>query len=249
MTISCNIEHGIARCSFDCGKVNAFTRSDIQELETLIQKTDSLFPQTVRMMILESSKISPKGFPIFCAGADQKERVGWSNQKILDHLKYQRAVIHRLRESPVCVVSCVNGLALGLGTELCLASDFVMASEDSSFGFPEKTWGIIPGAGGYAWAHGWAPHPEKAQEYIESGKWFTREEAQWLGIVDIICDADDFNTEIQYLLDVLCAMTPEEQLLRKKTHHEKIDYKFYFDEEQNAYEQKLIVKKSNQNLV
>ena len=234
--MKCLCQKAIAHINFDIGKVNAFAKSDIEDFKCTIESL--AFPE-VRIIILESHKISPSGFAIFCAGANQKERVGWSKREILDHLEFQRSVIHQLRLIPQTVVSCVNGLALGLGVEICLASDCVCASPQATFGFPEKSIGIIPGAGGYAWAHGWSIHPEAAQHYIESGMLFARDAASWLGIVDIPCDEEDFDLEIQYLTGIIFSHTPEEQMELKIKYHEKIDYKKWFEFEQKAYEEAL----------
>ena len=45
-------------------------------------------------------------------------------------------------------IAAVNGVALGGGTELCLASDLVVASSSAQFGLPEVRRGRIAGAGG-----------------------------------------------------------------------------------------------------
>jgi crotonobetainyl-CoA hydratase len=45
-------------------------------------------------------------------------------------------------------VAAVNGIALGGGTELCLASDLVVAATSAQFGLPEVRRGRIAGAGG-----------------------------------------------------------------------------------------------------
>lgn len=45
-------------------------------------------------------------------------------------------------------IAAVNGIALGGGTELCLASDLVVAASSAQFGLPEVRRGRIAGAGG-----------------------------------------------------------------------------------------------------
>jgi enoyl-CoA hydratase/carnithine racemase len=46
------------------------------------------------------------------------------------------------------VIAAVDGICAGGGFELALHCDFILASEDSTFGFPELNVGIIPGSGG-----------------------------------------------------------------------------------------------------
>lgn len=232
----------IIECMMDVGPVNALSRADIQSLDVAISQSENN-PQA-RILVFKSHKISPHQHPIFCAGANQKERIDWSRGEILEHLAFQRSVIHRLRTTRLCTICCVDGLALGLGVEMCLAADFVMATENSRFAFPEKNWGIIPGAGGWAWAHGWAKHPEQSLQWIKTGECIDREHAQWLGVVDVLCDEEDFDPEIHELLDSLRQMSIEAQLTTKKRIHEKIDYKFYFEQEQAAYAEALSLKKS-----
>ncbi len=53
-----------------------------------------------------------------------------------------------IAHSPKVTVAKVNGKALGGGTELALACDYVVATENASFGTPEVVYGIYPAWGG-----------------------------------------------------------------------------------------------------
>jgi enoyl-CoA hydratase len=46
------------------------------------------------------------------------------------------------------VIAAINGDALGAGLELALSCDIRICSENAHFGFPEVSYGIIPGGGG-----------------------------------------------------------------------------------------------------
>lgn len=89
------------------------------------------------------------GNKAFCAGADLKAiargesivpteapRAGWG---------FAGFVSHHISKP---TIAAVNGVALGGGTELVLASDLAVASEKAVFGLPEVKRGIIAGAGG-----------------------------------------------------------------------------------------------------
>ena len=46
------------------------------------------------------------------------------------------------------VIAAINGDALGAGLELALSCDIRVSSENARFGFPETSYGLIPGGGG-----------------------------------------------------------------------------------------------------
>src|SRR5690606_31069763 len=57
--------------------------------------------------------------------------------------------IYNAREDLCIPTACaINGMALGGGFELCLATDFRVASDKAILGFPEVKLGICPGFGG-----------------------------------------------------------------------------------------------------
>jgi enoyl-CoA hydratase len=92
--------------------------------------------------------LTGEGEKAFVAGADIAHMV---NLSPLEGRKFSREgqnLLFRLEALPIPVIACVNGFALGGGTEISMACDFIYASETAKFGQPESNLGIIPGFGG-----------------------------------------------------------------------------------------------------
>lgn len=189
--------------------VNAFSRDDIHALSCLLDEAESAFPQ-VRILILSAQARSPKGKPIFSAGANLKERQAWTDEEIIAHVDYERALTDRFRRSPLLTVCVVTGYAFGFGAELCACSDFVLATSEACFGFPEATHGIVPGAGGLKWAL--ANTSRQALLHILKGDAFSVEEALTIGLVhEIVPTVDAAHDRIHALACALTRTSPESQ--------------------------------------
>jgi len=92
--------------------------------------------------------LTGEGEKAFVAGADIAHMV---NLRPLEGRKFSREgqqMLFRLEKLSIPVIACVNGFALGGGTEISMACDFIYASETAKFGQPEINLGIIPGFGG-----------------------------------------------------------------------------------------------------
>jgi crotonobetainyl-CoA hydratase len=91
--------------------------------------------------------ITGAGDKSFCAGADLKAIARRENLYHPDHAEWGFAgYVHHFIDKPT--IAAVNGIALGGGTELALASDLVVADERAKFGLPEVKRGLIAAAGG-----------------------------------------------------------------------------------------------------
>jgi enoyl-CoA hydratase/carnithine racemase len=88
------------------------------------------------------------GEKAFCAGADLKERLGFTETDVRRMLDKYRRGLAWLGQCPVPVVAAMNGSAFGGGLELALMCDLRVAAAHAQFALPETTLGIIPGAGG-----------------------------------------------------------------------------------------------------
>jgi enoyl-CoA hydratase len=98
---------------------------------------------SVRVLILTG-----EGEKAFVAGADIAYMVNLSPLEARRFSLIGHEIGARLENLPIPVIACVNGFALGGGTEMALACDFIYASENAKFGQPEINLGIIPGFGG-----------------------------------------------------------------------------------------------------
>lgn len=130
----------------DHGKANEMGTAQLTEFEALASALCEDGHATC--LITWSRRRSGKGTPIFVAGANVTERVGWRDDKIKEHVRWQRRVLTAVRHAPVFHVVVVDGLALGWGTEYLLTADWRIAADQAEFGLPETGLGILPGAGG-----------------------------------------------------------------------------------------------------
>ena len=133
--------------------------------------------------------------PGFCAGGDiagMERRLnapagetgfkGWTRQQ---HVQHTVALLLHL---PKPTIAAVNGAAAGLGADMALCCDFVVASEAASFTWSYIHRGLVPDGGGlYVLPRrvGLA----KAKDLIFSGRKVAAAEALSLGIADRISSA------------------------------------------------------------
>jgi DSF synthase len=98
---------------------------------------------------------------------------------------YRNYVAHDLRG--VTTISLVQGECLGGGFEAALSSDVIVAEKSSRFGFPEILFNMFPGMGAYSFLDRKIGQ-KGAEALITSGKIYSAEEMQALGVVDVIAE-------------------------------------------------------------
>jgi len=104
------------------------------------------------------------------------------------------------------VIAAVNGHCLGYGLTMATWCDFVIASEEATFGFPEVRLGIptIVGAIRLPERIGW----ERAMELLLTGERIDAARALEIGLVGRVVPADDLMAEARRLADRLLAAAP-----------------------------------------
>ena len=133
--------------------------------------------------------ITGAGEKSFCAGADLKERATLTQDEVKKFILTIRNLLTSIQNLPIPVISAVNGIALGGGTEVALASDIRIASETASMGLTETRLAIIPGGGGTQRL----PRivgVAKAKELIFTGRRVDAAEALDIGLVNQVVSPD-----------------------------------------------------------
>jgi enoyl-CoA hydratase len=178
--IICEASDGITTITFNRPKaLNALNRELLEEFVAALDQVAA--DGTARVLVLTGA-----GEKAFVAGADITEIARCTPLQAKRFAARGQAAINRLQALEIPVIAAVNGFALGGGTEMALACDFVYASEKARFGLPEITLGIIPGFGGTQRL----PRligASAAKELIYTGRMIAADEAARLGIVNRVC--------------------------------------------------------------
>jgi 3-hydroxyacyl-CoA dehydrogenase/enoyl-CoA hydratase/3-hydroxybutyryl-CoA epimerase len=205
---------GIALITFDVPNrsMNTLTGEVIRELGDIAKTlaTDA----NIKGAIITSGKTSG-----FCAGADLGElggslSAGATGEAGLRALFESCFTLNRtFRAIETCgkpVVAAINGLALGGGLEICLASHYRIVADNPKIklGLPEAKVGLLPGAGGTQRL------PRlvgvmKAAPYLLEGKTMSPQEALAMGVVhEVVPEADLIAAAKKYLSGKPDAVAP-----------------------------------------
>ncbi len=120
-------------------------------------------------------------------------------------LCYGRACIDVLyrnyigHELPVTTVSLVQGECLGGGFEAALSSDVIIAEKCARFGFPEILFNLFPGMGAYSFLDRKIGQ-KNAEALITSGKIYSADEMQAMGVVDVVAEDGRGEAEVAALI-------------------------------------------------
>jgi enoyl-CoA hydratase len=81
--------------------------------------------------------------PVFCAGADLKERQGMGEAQVRERRMKGFAAYAALEALPMPSIAIVHGPVVGSGCEIAGACDFIVATPEASFRTPEALRGTV----------------------------------------------------------------------------------------------------------
>ena len=122
-------------------RMNVLSRALVAELGAEAQRAAA--DAQVRAVVLTGA-----GSRAFCAGANLKERRGWTEDDVRRWLVELHGGLRQVERCRKPWIAAVNGLALGGGCELALACDLRVLDPAAQMGLTEVHIGVIPGGGG-----------------------------------------------------------------------------------------------------
>jgi enoyl-CoA hydratase len=144
---------------------------------TEILETIAVRP-TIRVVVITGA-----GDRAFSVGSDLRQRKDMTKEDWLRQRQDFDRTLYTLRELRKPIFAAVNGVAYGGGSEIAQSTDFIIASENATFGQPESMIGLAAGGGSPALLPRLLP-PGKALQMLMTGDPISAQEAYRLGMVN-----------------------------------------------------------------
>lgn len=215
MSIVYEVAGGIAEIRFDRPeKLNALTLAMYEQLgEAWAAARED---DDVRVVLLTGA-----GERAFCVGADLHESIPALASDRFDISRWDPA---HVKDQPLHkpVVAAVDGLCLGGGFEILLATDIRFASTRASFGFPEPSIGFVPAGGTLVRLVrqiGYAP----AMELLLTAERFDAEHLLRVGVLNHVVEPAELLGAARACAERIAALSPQAVQAIKRSVHELAD--------------------------
>ncbi len=119
----------------------------------------------------------------FSVGSDLRQRKNMTKEDWLRQRQDFDRTLYTVRQLRKPIFAAVNGIAYGGGSELAQSTDFIIASDNATFGQPEAMIGLAAGGGSPVFLPRVLP-PGKALQMLMTGDPITAQEAHRLGMVN-----------------------------------------------------------------
>lgn len=177
--------------------LNTQLREELKAVFTAIDGSDE-----VRVVVLTGAD-EAKAFVAGADVTDLRERDALEQREASERPRVYETVAN-VRQP---VIARVNGHALGGGSELALACDVRIAHERAKLGQPEINLGIIPGGGGTQRLPRLIGEGQ-AMRLILSGELIDAAEAAEIGLVEQVCEPEDFDDRVDDLAGAIAEKSP-----------------------------------------
>jgi len=139
--------------------------------------------------------------PVFCAGADLKERQGMTEQDVRARRMKGFAAYEAIESLPMPAVAVVEGPAVGSGCEIAGACDFIVATSAASFRTPEAIRGTVGATQRLPRVLG----KRLAKDMMFTGRTLSAAEALRHGFVSRLVEADALEAAVADIVNAIVA--------------------------------------------
>ena len=182
-------ESGIAVLELCDPPANTYTYEMMRALDDAILK--ARMDEGVHVILIRGA-----GEKFFCAGANIKMLQTANPIFKYYFCLHANETLNRLEQTPKLVIAALNGHCVGGGLEIAMAADIRIAKRGAGkVGLPEVTLGVLPGTGGTQRLARLVGKP-RASELMATGTTFSFEEAEQIGLVNHVYEAEDFDAKV-----------------------------------------------------
>ena len=205
---------GVARITLNRPKFNMMNIDMMRELNDLLAGFVS--DQDLKCVVIDAEGKH------FCTGVEVADH---KPDQVDDMIATFNRIFELLEQIDVPVIAVVQGFCLGGGMELAIACDVIVADTVATFGQPEIKVGFLP-----PYAAIRLPQlvgPAKAIEICTTGKFYSAEEAQVLGMVAHVADGGGLSETAENIVKEIQANSPLIIRLNKRAvrQHLGMDFK------------------------
>ena len=185
---------GVALVSLTNPPANGYSHEMMRDLDEAILR--ARFDDEVQVIVLAGA-----GEKFFCAGADISMLDSVTPTFKYYFCLHANETLQRLEHTPKLVLAALGGHCVGGGLEVALACDLRWARRGSGkCGLPEVALGVLPGTGGTQRLARLVGR-SVAIDLMASGRTFDYDEAQRLGLVNDLIEADDDGAFLEAVLE------------------------------------------------
>ncbi|MCJ1402878.1 hypothetical protein MMC11_006099 [Xylographa trunciseda] len=165
---------------------NAISRALLKDLSRHIAEIHSEGQSGQTRALIIASDVDEA----FCAGADLKERKGFTKEETASFLTTLRSTLTSISTLPIPTLTAVSSLALGGGLELALTTHLRIFASSALVALPETRLAIIPGAGG-TYRLPALVGPSRALDMLLTGRRVGGAEAYFWGLCERLVEVGD----------------------------------------------------------
>jgi len=180
---------GIGWIEMNDAPANTYTYEMMQQLDAAILR--ARMDTGVHVIVLRGA-----GEKFFSAGANIKMLSSVTPEFKYYFCLHANETLNRLEQTPKLVLAALNGHTVGGGLEIALAADIRLARRDAGkIGLPEVALGVLPGTGGTQRLSRLVGK-SRGIELMATGRTFSFEEAEEIGLVNQVLDRDGFFEQV-----------------------------------------------------